>query len=166
MDWLITASLNQPGHFLLVTGNGTFGLNGGIDVFAINVSTGALWIVGSPVQVGVDPAGIVTDFSDKFVYVPNTGDATVSAFAFNSTTGGFMPISGSPYPSGGRGTINGPQGIATDNQGKFVFVCNASNDISVFSITAGSGVLTPVSDLLLQTEGMARMPSFMSSEDW
>ncbi|HEY8669886.1 MAG TPA: hypothetical protein VIL63_03525, partial [Terriglobales bacterium] len=41
------------------------------------------------------------------------------------------------------GSINGPLGIATDNSGKFIYVANASNDISVLT-TNSLGQLTPI----------------------
>jgi DNA-binding beta-propeller fold protein YncE len=60
-------------------------------------------------------------------------------------SGALTEITGSPFPSGGSGVTNGPLGIATDVAGHFAYVCNASNDISVFSIDGGSGALTAIS---------------------
>jgi 6-phosphogluconolactonase len=137
-------TFDPSGGFLLFTGNNVFGTAGGIDVFALNSSTGSLTLAsGSPTQVRDDPAGVVVDASGKYVYVPNTADSTISAFTLDAT-GALAPVSGSPFPSGGNGSINGPLGIATDNSGKFIYVANASNDVSVFSINSGTGVLTPV----------------------
>lgn len=147
------STFDPTGHFLLVTGTGVFGGRGGVDVFTLDSATGGLTlVVGTPIPVGVDPAGVVIVPSGRYVYIPNTADATISAFAFDSTSGSLSPVAGSPFPSGGRGSINGPLGIAADNQNKFVFVCNASNDISVFSVGNG-GVLTPVSGSPFPTGG-------------
>lgn len=138
-------AFDPGGNFLLVTGNNVFGTAGGLSVFSLDASTGSLTLAsGSPFQVGDDPAGVAVDASGKYVYVPNTADATISAFTLDSATGGLTPVSGSPFPSGGNGSINGPLGIAADTAGKFVYVCNASNDISAFSINSSTGVLTPV----------------------
>ena len=145
LDGLATKSaFDAMGKFLLVTGTNAFGTAGGVDIFSLNASTGALTKTsGSPTQVGDDPAGVVVDRSGKYVYVPNTPDVTVSAFSMD-TSGELTEISGSPFPSGGNGTINGPLGITADAAGRFVYVCNASNDISVFSINTSSGALTPI----------------------
>jgi DNA-binding beta-propeller fold protein YncE len=122
-----------------------FGTAGGLSIFSLNASTGSLTLVtGSPFQVRDDPAGVAVEASGKYAYVPNTADATISAFIVDSSTGALTPVSGSPFPSGGNGSINGPLGIAADTAGKFMYVCNASNDISAFSINGATGVLTPV----------------------
>lgn len=142
---LANASAFEPtGKMLLVTGTQVFGITGAVQVLTLDSSTGALTLaIASPVQVGIDPAGIAIDATGKYVYVPNTSDATVSAFALDSA-GRLTEITGSPFPSGGNGSIHGPLGIATDTGGHFVFVCNASNDISVFSINSASGALLPI----------------------
>jgi len=136
---------DRTGNFLLLTGNNEFGTNGGVEVVGLNSSTGALTLVSGPLQVGDDPSGIALDASDKYVFVANTADVTISAFQFDSATGALSDVTGSPFPSGGNGNINGPLGITTSSTGSFVYVCNASNDISVFSINSASGVLTAVS---------------------
>jgi 6-phosphogluconolactonase (cycloisomerase 2 family) len=139
------STFDPSGKFLLVTGTDIFGALGGIDIFSLNTASGALTLTaGSPVQVGADPAAIVFDPLGKYVYVPNTADETISGFTFDSTAGTLMPISGSPFPSGGKGTINGPLGIAVDTTEQFMFVCNASNDISVFSLNSTTGALMPI----------------------
>jgi len=138
-------TFNPSGKFLLVTGTGVFGLEGGLEVFSLNAATGALsTTTASPVQVGRDPAGVVMDSSGTYVYVPNTADSTISAFTMDSSSGSLSSIGGSPFPSGGNGSINGPTGITADNISHFVYVCNASNDVSVFSINASNGALSPI----------------------
>jgi len=136
---------DRTGNFLLLTGNNEFGTNGGIEVFGLNSSTGVLTLVSGPVQIGDDQSGITVDSSNKYVYVANTADVTISAFQFDSSTGSLSGVTGSPFPSGGNGNINGPLGITTSSTGSFVYVCNASNDISVFSINSASGALSAIS---------------------
>lgn len=138
-------TFDRSGQYLLLTGNNVFGTAGGLSVYSLNASTGSLTLVtGSPFQVRDDPSGVAVDATGRYVYVPNTADATISAFTLDSATGGLTPVSGSPFPSGGNGTINGPLGIAADGAGKFMYVCNASNDVSAFSINSTTGALTPV----------------------
>ena len=128
-------AFDPSGKFLLLTGNNVFGTAGGLSVFSLDASTGSLTLAtGSPFQVRDDPAGVAVDASGKFVYVAHTADATISSFSLDSSTGTLTPVPGSPFPSGGNGTINGPLGIAADIADKFIYVCNASNDVSAFSV--------------------------------
>jgi 6-phosphogluconolactonase len=138
------STFDRTGKFLLVTGTNVFGTQGGIDIFTLNSTTGALTLAGSPVQVGDGPSGIVVDATGTHVYVPNTADATISAFTLDNISGSLVAIAGSPFLSGGKGSVNGPLGIANDDSGHFIYVCNASNDVSVFSVSAVNGALTPI----------------------
>jgi 6-phosphogluconolactonase len=138
-------AFDRTGNFLLLTGTNEFATKGGIEVFSLNSSTGALTLVSGPLQVGDDPAGVAVDASGNYVYVPNTADVTISAFKFDAAGGALSGVTGSPFPSGGNGNINGPLGITTSSTGSFVYLCNASNDISVFSINSASGALSAIS---------------------
>jgi 6-phosphogluconolactonase len=136
---------DPSGKFLLLTGNNVFGTAGGLSVFSLDASIGSLTLAtGSPFQVRDDPAGVAVDATGKYVYVPNTADATISAFTLDFSTGALTTVSGSPFPSGGNGSINGPLGIAASTAGEFIYVCNASNDVSAFSINGATGALTPL----------------------
>ncbi len=138
-------TFDLSGKFLLVTGTDVFGTAGGVDVFSVNSANGALTLnAGSPMQVGDDPSAITFDEFGKYLYVTNTADATISEFTFDGTAGTLAAISGSPIPSGGKGSINGPLGIAVSSTDQFVYVCNASNDISVFTINGITGALSPI----------------------
>jgi 6-phosphogluconolactonase len=137
-------TFDPAGKFLLVTGTNIFQTVGGVDVFSLNASTGAVTITsGSPVQARDDPGGIVVDASGKYVYVINTSDVSISEFALDGASGSLAQLSGSPISSGGSGSVNGPLAIAADIAGKFVYVANASNDISVLT-TNSLGQLTPI----------------------
>lgn len=134
---------DPAGKFVLVPATGSSTLFGTLTVFSLNTATGALTLVGSPTHTGPDPSSIAIDPSGKYVYTANTGDVTISAFTLDSTSGALTAV-GSPISSGGVGTINGPTGIAVESSGSFVYVCNASNDISVFKIGTG-GALSAIS---------------------
>lgn len=142
------ATFDPSGKFLLVAGTDVFGTAGGIDVFNVNSTNGALSLnAGSPVQVGDDPSAITFDALGIYLYVTNTADATISEFTFDGPAGTLSAISGSPISSGGKGSINGPLGIAVSSTDEFVYVSNASNDISVFTINStgnGIGGLAPI----------------------
>jgi len=138
-------TFDLSGTVLLVSGTDVFGTAGGIDIFTVNSANGTLTLnAGSPVQVGDDPSAMTFDVVSEFLYVTNTADATISEFTFDTTAGTLTAISGSPIPSGGKGNINGPLGITVSSTDQFVYVCNASNDISVFSINTNTGSLSSI----------------------
>jgi 6-phosphogluconolactonase len=136
---------DPAGNFVLVASSGSSTLFGNLSVFRLTRATGALTPVpSSPFRTGTDPSALSFDRSGKFVYTANTADATISAFSLNASTGLLTEIAGSPFPSGGQGTINGPTGIAADPSGRFLYLCNASNDISGFQINSTTGALTTI----------------------
>jgi 6-phosphogluconolactonase len=137
-----SVTTDPAGKFVIAVSNGSSTLFGLIAVFGLDSATGLLSAAGTPSHTGSDPSSVTVDPSGKFVYVADTADATISAFTLNSASGALSPISGSPFPSGGQGTNNGPLGIAADAAGKYIYVCNASNDISVFTFNSQTGVLT------------------------
>ena len=94
----------------------------------------------SPYTVGSGAQSVVIHPSGKFLYVANSGQGEddVSLFDINSD-GTVTEVT----PRTPVGTL--PFLLAMDPGGKFLYVANAkSNSVSVFSITASSGTLTPV----------------------
>jgi 6-phosphogluconolactonase len=143
VDLFSNSILTDPaGKFVIAVSNGSSTLFGLIAVFSLDSATGKLTAIGTPSHTGSDPSSLTTDPSGKFVYVADTADVTISAFTLDSTSGALSVVAGSPFPSGGQGTINGPLGIVADAAGKYIYVCNASNDISVFTFNSQTGVLT------------------------
>jgi 6-phosphogluconolactonase len=138
---------DPAGKFVLVASTGASTLFGTIDVFSLDSTTGKLSVVAnSPSHTGVDPSSVTVEPSGKFVYVANNADATVSAFTLDGTSGALTPVANSPFPSGGNGSINGPTGIVADASGQYVYVCNASNDISVFKLNSQTGALSALAN--------------------
>jgi len=133
---------DPAGKFVIAVSNGSSTSFGLIAVFSLDSATGKLSAAGTTSHTGSDPSSLTLDPSGKFVYVADTADATISAFTLDSTSGALSVVAGSPFPSGGHGSINGPAGIAADAAGKYIYVCNASNDISVFTFNSQTGVLT------------------------
>jgi 6-phosphogluconolactonase (cycloisomerase 2 family) len=132
---------DPAGKFVIAVSNAASTVFGTISVFSVDSTSGKLTLVpGTQPHTGVDPSSVVVDPSGKYIYTANTADATLSALTLNSSTGVLVTISGSPFPSGGNGTINGPTGIAVDPSGQSVYVCSASNDISVFKIISSGGL--------------------------
>ena len=80
----------------------------------------------------------------QFVYVTNEGSNNISAYSIDATSGALTPVAGSPF-----GTDSGPNAVAGNVTGTFAFVANqnypnGSGSVSVYSIDATSGALTPV----------------------
>jgi 6-phosphogluconolactonase len=101
---------------------------GGVGVYAINSTTGALTVVpGAFVAAGTTPNTAVVDPSGKFVYVSNecaddfcsSGIGSVSAYSIDSVSGLLTPIVGAPFAAGVR-----PKSLAVVSQsGNVPFEC-------------------------------------------
>jgi len=99
-------------------------------------------LTGSPVAAGSAVRSIAMHPSGKFLYAANSGDGPptgdVSLFTISST-GALTEVT----PRTNVGTT--PTLLAMDTAGTFLYVGNAASDnISVFSIDAGTGALTAV----------------------
>ena len=96
---------------------------------------------GSPFTAGVgrNPLGLAFDASGQFLYVGNTLDSTVSAFAIDAVSGAIAPIAGSPFSAGVD-----PRSVTVDPSGKFLYTGNfGANTVSAFTI-ASDGTLVAV----------------------
>jgi 6-phosphogluconolactonase (cycloisomerase 2 family) len=98
-------------------------------------------LVGSPITAGQAVESLALHPSKKFLYAANSGTnpfGTVSLFTISSS-GGLTEVT----PRANAGTS--PTILAMDSAGSFLYVGNSgSQDISVFSIDASTGALTPV----------------------
>ncbi len=135
---------NLPGGSTLkFLPNGNFGYtNGGVE-YSVNTTTGALTQLGTA-TVGNIPYDAALSPSGGFLYILNYGDGTISAFTVNQTTGALTAVAGSPFLVGDIF----PAAAVVSPKGNFLFVANFSannaGSISVFTINATTGVLTPV----------------------
>jgi 6-phosphogluconolactonase len=93
-------------------------------------------------------AGSSTCLFSQVVYVANTVSNDISAFSVDAGSGALTAIVGSPFPAGGtngNSGTGGPDGVAADPAGKFVYVSNSpSNSILAYTVNAGSGALTAI----------------------
>jgi 6-phosphogluconolactonase len=150
--------VSASGKFLYVANE----LANFVSAFSVN-SSGALTPLGVPFyNTGLGPAGLAITPNGGFLYVANSGTNSdnISAFAIcdavvnscanvNSPDGKLTPVAGSPFPAG-----LGPVAIAFDPAFDFVYVVNkGSNNVSQYSFSAGSGVLTPLSPGSISTGG-------------
>jgi 6-phosphogluconolactonase (cycloisomerase 2 family) len=135
---------NLPGGSALrFLPNGNFGYTNSGAEYSVNTTTGALTQIGTA-TLGDIPYDAALAPSGDFLYIPNLGDGTISAFTVNQTTGALTAVTGSPFADG---DIQPAAAVVSPN-GKFLFVANFSTNnagsISVFNIAATTGVLTPV----------------------
>lgn len=131
---------NPPQFGTAHTAYVTLPTNGSVLQLHIDGLTGAIGIAAeTPRVLGTSPTGLAL-LSNKFLYVANAGTNTISIF--NVEGDGSLLLSGTPTPAGG----SNPYAAAVDPTGKFLLVTNSSlsDSVSVFSIDAGSGALTPV----------------------
>jgi YVTN family beta-propeller protein len=135
---------------------------GNFSGFTIDSGTGQLTAMpqspyGVIVSTTVTPLStLLVDPSGKYLYVANRASNNVYAFTIDSSTGVPKAITTTPAPPYAAGTA--PSFMLNDASGKFIFVGNqGSNSISVFSVTASTGVLTAVS-----TSTVSSAPTSMS----
>src|SRR5690606_24379465 len=67
--------------------------------YVVDAVTGQLRPRGH-VRTGANPVDFGRDATEKFVYVLNRGDATISVFTRDAVTGKIVEVSGSPYATG------------------------------------------------------------------
>ncbi|HUA15534.1 MAG TPA: beta-propeller fold lactonase family protein [Verrucomicrobiae bacterium] len=147
--------------------------------FTVDPSTGTLGGPGSGNLVngfasGPAPAGVSVDPCDRFVYVSNSQNNTVSAYTLcamivNNTCpnadGSLNTVAGSPYVlSGGA---NGPGPLLVDPFGNFLYVLDKlSNQISIFRISSVTGSLTANNPATAATGSLPESMVIRSDGSW
>lgn len=102
--------------------------------FAIG-SGGALTpAAGSPYQAGVKPSALVSDPTDRFLYVTDFASNQLIGYGIQSGSQLSFLING-PFRTG-----NEPQSVAIDPRGKFMYVANAlDSSVSAYVIDLSTG---------------------------
>lgn len=138
-----TVSFSPNGGFLAVS-DGNFG-GGGISMFTVNQSTGALTAVPGSQFLGSDMI-VDAEFSPEGKYVAAVEWGKVYVFSVNQTTGALTNVTGSPFATEGydRWLAFSPNGnlLATTNNIPAVF--NGPSVVEVFSFNQATGALAPV----------------------
>lgn len=114
------------------------GLNGQIDIFPINNSTGA---PGSPTSTS-GPTGSLglAVMNNQFLYAANPqlplGASSIEAWSINDGTGALTPVPGSPFP---LGPLELPAELAVANTAQTLYVGEAGS-IDAFQADATGGL--------------------------
>ena len=138
-----------PNRSLLYASNST---SNNVTAFQIETS-GLLTMTPSaagapnPISVGgITPNAIMASSNGQFLYTAN-GDGTVTTFAIGN--GGFLTLASAsggarnPVPAGAK-----PVAAAFSPDGHFLFVVNGGGTVSSYTVSATTGLLTPLTPLL------------------
>jgi len=149
-----TGFYSSVGVQTLLVGNFLYATNDGDNVagsttvagFAINPTTGALSTVpGSPFQTdGSTPSfgsSLAATPDGAFLLLSNPGNATITVYSINSTTGALTKVPGSPFPVSG-----GMLGIRISPDGNYVYAALTFLDsVAVLAINPTTGALSEIS---------------------
>ncbi|HEX4286159.1 MAG TPA: beta-propeller fold lactonase family protein [Terracidiphilus sp.] len=105
-------------------------------IFGFGIGSGGALTAsaGSPYEAGVKPSGLVTDPTDRFVYVTDFASNQLIGYGIHSGSLLSFLING-PFKTG-----NEPQAIAIDPRGKFLYVANAlDSSVSAYVIDLSTG---------------------------
>jgi 6-phosphogluconolactonase (cycloisomerase 2 family) len=115
-------------------------------------NTGQL-TAGASIAAGSQPAAMVADSTNHFLYVANLASNNVSAFAINASTGALTPAS-----PGLTTTSSAPSTLAYDSVNHFLFVGSSNpNQVQVYTANTTSGALTAIGTPLAVTNAPAAM---------
>ena len=136
----VAVAVPSTGNFLYVADQ----LNSAVDIFTFD-SAGKLTLQGFPLPLtsGTAPSAIAINPAGTMLYVSNAQTNNVSGFLIAkgapNTPGDLIPITGSPFPTGGFKPVS----ATVDPSGQFLYVVDQdSNQISGFRIAATTGRLS------------------------
>jgi len=145
-------TVSPTGRFLYVSNH----LTGDISGFTVAAATGALTLIsGSPftdqsanLGAGIQPFAVVVAPSEKFLYVTNHGQSSLSVYRIDGISGALTAISGSPFDIPPPGECNAnPFGAAITPNGRFLLVGeNGCDAVSVYSLDPNTGAPTMTAD--------------------
>ena len=137
---VLSCSSNRGRLAYVATGEGVFAYRINRHSGAASAVLGSPFVAKTSATTATSLAGIAVHSSDRFLYVTNQSDNTISKFTIDSLSGALTEM----LPRTTTGLAPGP--ILLDSSGSFLFVADqVSNDVSVFSV-GSNGALSPVSN--------------------
>ncbi len=139
-DNMVYISVDQTGRFLLSVSN----KNNDAKIAVNPISLEGL-VQSEPVQVistGPNPHSILSDHSNRFVYVPHLGNAQIKQFLFNQSTGVLTPNDPSGvYTKDG----SGPRHFDFSPNNRFVYLSNEMDGmVYSYKVNNNTGILTEI----------------------
>ncbi len=139
-DNMVYISVDQTGRFLLSVSN----KNNDAKIAVNPIGRDGL-VQPEPVQVistGPNPHSILSDHSNRFVYVPHLGNAQIKQFLFNQSTGVLTPNEpGGVYTKDG----SGPRHFEFSPNNRFVYVSNEMDGVVYsYKMDNNTGILTEI----------------------
>ncbi len=137
---LVTVACADNKQFALVTNFRNAAGGNSISVFEFNPGSGALApVAGSPFSSqGVAPLGMAVNEAATHVFVTNSEDNTVVAFAMNAVTGALSMV-GTPYVSPGRF----PGDIAVNRASTAAYVVHGGTvHLTALTLSPSTGAIT------------------------
>jgi 6-phosphogluconolactonase len=130
-------SVDRAGAYVMVANYGS----GHIDVVPVR-GDGGLGTALAPILAGVKAHQIITDASNKYVFVPCLGDDKVAQYLFNASTGA-LTANGTPQLDTANGA--GPRHVAIAPDGKHAYLINELNStLTALAFDSATGRLSEV----------------------
>ena len=120
-----------------------------LSMYAINATTGELDATPTAtIATGDYPTSVAVDALNRFVYVANRDDATISSYTISNSTTGFLTATSPTTVSTGLT----PLAVGVDPSGRFAYaVNNVDATVSMFTIDQTTGILTPTGTVATDT---------------
>lgn len=142
MSTPVSVVIGPNGKHLYVTCTGATAAQSGIEIFAINQTTGALSTLSSGgTLAGISATAMAVNASGSLLCVLNRNASEISTYQINASTGTLLPV-GRPIATG-----KFPNAVLFSASGQFVYVASTgatagTGAVTTYSLNAVTGVLT------------------------
>ena len=117
---------------------------GSNSIVPYTVSNTGVLTQGASIPTGSQPAAMIADQANHFLFAANQGSNNISVFAIDPGTGVLSTAAGSPIP-----TITSPTTLAYDSLNHFLFVAGSTpTQIQTYAENTGTGALTAMGTAL------------------
>jgi 6-phosphogluconolactonase len=139
-------SVDRSGAYVMVANYGS----GHIDVVPVR-GDGGLGTPLAPILAGVKAHQIITDPSNKYVFVPCLGDDKVAQYLFDASSG-MLTANATPKLDTANGA--GPRHVAIAPDGKHAYLINeVGSTLSALAFDAATGRLSELQTVSLRANG-------------